>query len=563
MMLLPDRWGRFYRTLRYVPPHLWWLRLVFRAKQVYFASPLYNLDALVPQAERAEEAFHLLMVPPWFHQGDRQHGKAIAAGTLTLLKESVEVGKQVAWFPARRSALWVFNLHYHEWLADLKAAGEVQTARRLLASWMEECGAYHRVAWHPYPMSLRLVSWLVHAAWLLEGADAEFARSFQDMILRQSQCLRAGLEWHLGGENHLIKNLKALVYVGACVAGRQEYLVFGLAEVLRQLDRQLLPDGAHMERSPAYHAQVLEDLVDIAAVLKRVGGGVPPKLEDVIERMGAALAFYRYADGGLALFNDSETGDVAHLDRLVRASFSGDRPTVLPDAGYVRLERGKTLVLLDSGKIGPDENPGHAHADTLSFELSTGKERVVVNSGTYAYQHKLRTALRGTAAHSTVSVGSENSAEVWGGFRVGRRPQHVTLQVKDTGSGDMVAEGSHDGYRHLRVVHRRRMVVSGDGSMVQGEDELVGRVGARHRVMAHFHLHPGIKVTLLSDSEARLETPSGKLWGLQVKGGRLDVRDSMYAPCFGEMHSSKQLVVHGRLERGMCRLHWRFVGQQG
>lgn len=558
-MTLPARLARTCRTLRHVPPRLWWLRMMFRLKQAYFVSPLYNLEALVPTEQPAEE-FTLLMAPPVLVAGDAKHGKAMGGGKLTLLAETVDVAKVVDWFPARKSALWVFTLHYHEWLADLRAAGDVETARRLVSSWMLECGTYHKVAWHPYPMSLRLVSWLSHAEWLLAGADEEFARAFGDLLVRQSRCLMDGLEWHLGGENHLIKNLKALIYVGACVAGRRDYLVFGLAELLRQIDRQILPDGADFERSPAYHAQVLEDLAGVAAVLKRCGG-IPPSLEDAIERMGAALAFYRYPDGGLALFNDGDVGDVAHLDALLRVSFAGDRPVVLPDAGYVRLERGKTLVMMDAGKVGPDENPGHAHADTLSFEMCAGKERVVVNSGTFGYQHKLRNKLRGTAAHSTVCVDGMDSAEVWGGFRVGRRPEKVTLAVKDSGSGDMVVEGSHDGYRNIRVGHKRSIMLSGDGTMVQGEDEITGRAGDKCKVMAFFHLHPLVKVRLVSDAEARLELASGKVWVVQVKGGRLDVRDGMYAPRFGEMYDTKQLVVHGRLERGVCRLNWRFVGQ--
>ncbi|MEN9780004.1 MAG: hypothetical protein RL014_1152 [Pseudomonadota bacterium] len=93
------------------------------------------------------------------------------------------------------------------------------------------------------------------------------------------------------------------------------------------------------------------------------------------------------------------------------------------DSGYVRLDNGPAVALLDVAPVGPDYLPGHAHADTLSFELSVGAQRVLVNSGTSCYGSSAeRLRQRGTAAHNTVVVNGQDSSEVWGGFRVARRP---------------------------------------------------------------------------------------------------------------------------------------------
>jgi uncharacterized heparinase superfamily protein len=291
-------------------------------------------------------------------------------------------------------------------------------------------------------------------------------------------------------------------------------------------------------------------------------GGSPKLLDDAVRKLGTALGFFVHGDGRLGLFNDGAELDGGGVAQLLRLSGAEDAPEILPDAGYARLQRGPMLALFDAGHVGPDENPGHAHADTLSFELSVGRERVVVNGGTYAYQHSLRNTFRGTAAHSTVSLEGYDSAEVWGGFRVGRRPKVVTLSLQGGAEplpgGDIWAEGSHDGYRHLGVTHRRKLLLAGDGSRLRGEDEISFDKGLKARVRAHFHLHPDIGVRLLSDTSAELETPAGVKLRLVIEGGRLDVKDSRYAPQFGKLVPTRQLLIHGRPVNGMCRMAWRF-----
>jgi uncharacterized heparinase superfamily protein len=151
---------------------------------------------------------------------------------------------------------------------------------------------------------------------------------------------------------------------------------------------------------------------------------------------------------------------------------------------------------------------------------------------------------------------------VWGGFRVGRRPQDVSLVLQDgvepLPGGDMWVEGRHDGYGFVGCAHRRRLLLAGDGSRLRGEDELVFRKPLTRRVRAHFHLHPDVAVRLISDTTAELETAAGVKMSLVVSGGRLDVKDSRYAPQFGRMMQSRQLMIHGKVVNGICRMEWVF-----
>lgn len=546
---------RLARTLQYVPPKALAHRVLARSKRFYYMSPLYGLGGLKDEA---------VQEPLWIGveliAGDPMAGGELAGGMFTFVGQGIALDTPPrTWMPPQASALWIFNLHYHEWLADLRAAGQRAVAQRLVADWLVHYGSYHPTVWHPYPASLRLVAWLTHGGWLLDGADDDLKQAFYDSLVRQTLYLADNPERDLGG-NHLLKNLKALIYGGLALE-KNEIYAKAMAELLHELQTQILPDGMHYELTPMYAAQVLRDLLEVRAVLRKTGGA-PKMIDDAVRKMGTALGMFVHGDGKLALFNDGAELDTTYVAQLLRQSGAEDAPEVLADAGYARLERGGTLVLFDAGKVGPDENPGHAHADMLSFEMSVGRERVVVNSGTYAYQNSLRNIFRGTAAHSTVSLEGSDSAEVWGGFRVGRRPDMVEMSlmggVASVPGGDVWVEGSHDGYRNVGAKHRRKMLLAGDGSRLRGEDEITFSGSKRPRTRAHFHLHPDVSVRLLSDTSAELETLAGVRLMLTVEGGRLDVKDSRYAPQFGKMVPTRQLIIHAKMAGAGSRLGWQF-----
>ena len=96
-------------------------------------------------------------------------------------------------------------------------------------------------------------------------------------------------------------------------------------------------------------------------------------------------------------------------------------------------------LIFDAAAVGPDYIPGHAHADTLSFELSIGRERVFVNTGTSQYGSNLaRHSERRTAAHNTVEVNNADSSEVWSSFRVGNRAKIIDSCIKRKNSAVMM-----------------------------------------------------------------------------------------------------------------------------
>ena len=205
---------------------------------------------------------------------------------------------------------------------------------------------------------------------------------------------------------------------------------------------------------------------------------------------------------------------------------------ILEQSGYVRIAVGEAVAILDCAPIGPDHLPAHAHADTLSFELSLAGQRVVVNSGTSEYGTGAeRQRQRGTAAHSTVVVDGEDSSEVWAGFRVARRARPGPI-VLESGPSTASVKCSHDGYRRLRggCTHARSWEFGSSSVMIV--DNVSGTCA---RADARLFLHPDVQPAMAGPSEVLLRLGREGTISVQISGAEaVEIQRSFWHPRFGE-----------------------------
>jgi uncharacterized heparinase superfamily protein len=436
-------------------------------------------------------------------------------------------------------------LHYFDDLTARDAAVRAEWQRALLERWVSENPPGDDAAWQPYPTSRRVVNWI---KWALTGHELP-AVCIASLAV-QLRWLACRLEYHLLG-NHLLANAKALAFGGLFFAGPEaERWTARAAELLAaELGEQVLPDGGHFERSPMYHGAVLEDLLDLLNLHGAFAAPVPSAWSDTARRMRRWLAAMTHPDGEPAFFNDVAFGQAATLAELdgyarrlgLDATAEPRTPLVwLATSGYARASVGSAELFCDCAPIGPDHLPGHAHADTLSFELSLEARRVFVNSGTSEYgTGPERVRQRGTAAHNTVVVDAVDSSEVWGGFRVGRRARIIERDAR-VSSGAVVIGAAHDGYRGLpgRNVHRRTWTLrEGELSIA---DEIAGK---RRSAVAWFHLHPEVAVRATGATAVSLEWHGGGASVVFEGADTVAVAAGTWHPRFGESLRNAALSV--------------------
>lgn len=470
-----------------------------------------------------------------------------------FLGHDAELQDSSGWNDSEKPKLWLYNLHYFDDLRAGESAPRAAWHRDLIARWIAENPPTTGNGWEPYPISLRVVNWI---AWALAGNDLGAAA--RDSLAVQTRALRGSLEYHLLG-NHLLANAKALVFAGCYFSGdeAERWRRTGLDLLEREWQEQVLGDGGHFELSPMYHATLLEDvfdLIQLAQIYPDALATAAVEWPKLAHRMLAWLGEMSHPDGEIAFFNDAAFGIARTHGQLADYSSAlglrpiGDRAgRGLAESGYVRLSSGPWSVIFDAAEIGPSYLPGHAHADTLSLEVSFADHRLITNSGTSSYvQGAIRNEERSTSAHATVEIDSENSSEVWAGFRVGRRAYPIERSVSAAGEMQS-ASASHDGYRWLpgKPVHHRSVTVSPTSLVVR--DRVTGE--GDHSVIGRFPLHPLIGRVVRNEHGWTVELPSKRTLQVSIKGvSDLFLSEGYYAPGFGQ-----------RILRPI--LAWRYTGR--
>ncbi len=529
--------ARLYHTVRHLRPVQVWGRL-----WTYLPRGSADLSPAPPLRERTGSWREPIERPRSLFEDWR----------VRFINEEGSVSAAAHWDAPGKSKLWLYNLHYFDGLAASAHDGERFLRRRLMERWIAENPPGEGSGWEPYPLSLRLVNWI---KWGLRGEPLD--GPLCDSLAAQVRWLTRHIEWHLLG-NHLLANAKALIFAGFFFDGPEagSWLGQGLSIYEREISRQILPDGGHFELSPMYHAIILEDLLDVINAARTFGYGqhsLIAKFPEIILRMRAWLAVMTHPDGAPAFFNDCAFGispsrkDLeAYASRLGLAPVTepGEGPTHLSASGYVRVQQKDAVAICDIAPVGPSYLPGHAHADTLSFELSIGKERVIVNGGTSTYDRSPQRHLeRSTRSHSTVEINGENSSEVWDGFRVARRARPFGIHVaRDEECVRITA--AHDGYRRLpeRAVHKRSWIFVDQNLTVT--DEIMSL--APCRAVARFHLGPEVCATIEADAKSGRLATAGKREISWTSNRAANIDPNVWYPEFGKSCASKTLAIRTR-----------------
>lgn len=491
--------GRLWRTVRHLSADQWVWRLVCRGRRTVWARlPGFARARIEAAAKRlplpdpgappmAEIADAILLLQRTVH--GESFGES-AEGRFRLLGEDFDFGsiEDINWrgdFREGANPLRRMTLSYLGFAVPLLATGQRKAldaaagfVRSLEAGnpWSAP-GALGDV-WNPYAASHRILNLLSGLALYRRAGGTPDEAAEAEILAHVRFCaalIRASLERDIQF-NHLLKNLVALsAYASAC-GELPPAFVFLRRDVPKALAQCVLADGGHAERSPMYHALGLIDVRVLAAT------DLFPGAEETVRRMEHALGVLSLGDGEIALFNDSWIGEAPPAASL--ADGIAEPVTRLPVIGYVRLGSGSDSVVFDCGKCGPDENPGHAHADFLSVEATVGGRRFLVDTGVPSYTAgPPRDASRTSAAHNGPRVDGAEPIEFWKSFRVGRRGDAGELDPAPFADlAPLVAAGWQSGYAHVGShggTDVRRLVALWPGKGLLLADLWVGEGAAR------------------------------------------------------------------------------------
>lgn len=500
------------RTVAFLKPIQIRYQLWYRVKRLW-PNKKYNAD--VNQVSSLEWKQHIKSYSSYKKQ------------TFKFLNLSKTFENEIDWNFADHGKLWLYNLTYFDYLHQEQIA--TNEALLLMQSFAKDYNIY-KDGKEPYPTSLRIINWVKYLS------ENQIKDERLNSVLREDLSrLNENLEYHILA-NHLLENAFALLF-GAYYFGDDKVYKKAAALLKRQLEEQILEDGAHYELSPMYHQIILNRVLDAIQLVKFnnwKGEGLVKHLMSVAEKMLGWLGEMTFSDGSIPLVNDAATGIAPTTKQLMDYSQwlnVKSKTKELSESGYRSFRSPHFEMVADVGNLRPTYQPGHAHADTLQFVLHIGGRPFIVDSGTATYENNDRRAFeRSTAAHNTVTINGKNSSEVWSSFRVGRRAVVSILRDEPT-----YLKASHDGYRHLGCIHVRSFSIK--DRMIELEDKIKGDYS---QGIAYLHFHPNVEVEQKSMADYSIDGAQ-----ITVKGAKnTELKKYLWSDQFNITSEAAVLEIH-------------------
>ncbi len=509
----------------------------------------------------------------------------------------------------------VWELNRHQWLIRLGQAyrltGDERYAEMFadtIRDWRQANPPGMGINWaSSLEAAFRLISWCWSLS-LFRGSAAIMPRLQADLvegIAGHASRIERYLSHYFSPNTHLTGEALGLFYAATLfpllpAASRWRHEA---AEILiREADRQILPDGVYMEQSTCYQSYTAEIYLHFMVLASRNRLSVPDGVVRRVESLLDALIALRRPDGSLPQIGDADGGRLLPLEPRLPGDASGvfsiaatalkrgdyawaagglmpdalwllgaegsqvferlecsipaQAPSrLLPDGGYAVMRTGWTneadQVILDAGPLGCRVSGGHGHADLLSVEASFRGEAYIVDPGTFRYtaDEGWRSYDRSTAAHSTVEIDDVGQAVPQGPFGWVSRPRARITRWTSTPELDAAA-AEHHAYGRLpdAVVHRRAVFLVKPRYCVI-VDDLAG--AAEHLVRLRFQFAP-MSVTL--DPSGWVRAGRGTQKGLLLHAfststlkaaileGETDPRQGWVASDYGKHQPAPMLV---------------------
>lgn len=436
-------------------------------------------------------------------------------------------------------------------------------------------------------VALRTVS-MALAIELLEGFEP-VADSSREILYEALWDHGAFVRTHLENfyevtSNHYLSNLLGLLFAGAVFDDLDpgaEWWRFARGEVAREIEKQVLSDGADFESSIPYHRLVTELFFSAARLADHRGDPFDPAFRGRLVSMLEFLAGTLRPDGVMPQIGDADDGrlhvfsghgvrppeDPRHLfapaagvlddprwlayadalgpfeaawwgiETAETAEFApSEIERLWPEAGVAVRRVGGDYLIVTNGRVGTCGFGNHKHNDQLGFEIHLRGVALVVDPGSYVYtpDPAARNRFRGTAAHSTVRVDGEEQNELrpdWL-FRLFQSGELPVLALESS-EGATTIRGTHTGYGRLAdpVVHERsfRFEISRRRLLVR--DHLSGR--GRHEFEWCLQLAPGVEAVRVTARRWRLAARGEEFFCDFDRDVEAQVDPSWHSPSYG------------------------------
>lgn len=512
-------------------------------------------------------------------------GRQLVAGNFLFSGHLIQASGLSIWDIAIPDPAFEDEVQGFAWLDDLAAVGDGAARKKAQDwtwGWIARFGRGTGPGWTPDLTGRRIIRWINHALFLLNGQDRTATDAYYRALSRQTVFLSRRWQTAAPGLPRF-EALTGLIYAGLALTGMERHVARARAALARECATEIDAEGGIPTRNPEELLEVFTLLTWAAQALTETGRRPGAAHLAAIERITPTLRALRHSDGGLARFHGGGRGLEGRLDQALASSGVKPAPLTGLAMGFARLSGGRTSVIADAASPPDGLASTSAHASTLAFELTSGRRAMIVSCGSGApFGADWRRAGRATASHSTLEIEGFSSSRLGGGWQEQLTDRaRVALWDMDTDPAATHLAMSHDGWQSTHgLTHMRQLTLTHDGRQLTGEDTLQAvtpadlrrfeQVMTRTRLqgvhfMIRFHLHPDVDAAIdMGGAAVSLALKSGELWILRHSGrAELSLDPSVYLEK-GRLkpRPTKQIVLSATLQHAEARIGWTLAKAQ-
>ena len=500
-------------------------------------------------------------------------GKIIAAGSVL---ENPDHDQDVwpegeIWLNSDLDECWLEYLHSFNWLKDLNQAvdrnGAKNRAEELVLTWIDQNTQWGEVSWRADVVGQRISNWLIFAPLIMDTDDVIYRSRVLDILARSARHLmKVSSELAEGPDS--LKAIMGLILSGLYIPFGDEWLKEGLTLLKFALGKEVLADGGIRSRNPQELLHIFMQMVTLRDSFSGMGQRAPDFLNVAIRKIAVNLRTIVHGDGKLPLFNGVTVLNHEDIFTCLQKNDQDNLPlSDLAQSGFSRIENGGTVIIQD---VGPPAEVGlsrNCHAGALSFEMSRGTTRMIVNCGDSRFSqenqlHASEVKARTTATHSTLVLNDHDSSAIRddGFIGIGITEMLSERYVED---GHILLAASHDGYYDpYGMTHRRLLYLKNTGDDLRGEDILLQKSGNKKvgslPFAIRFHFHPDVVIENEEGNRAQIKLSNGERWSFLARGASLSLEDSLYFGIGGKVSHARQIVLSGNTDNEQSKVFWSF-----
>ncbi len=445
----------------------------------------------------------------------------------------------------------------------------------LAEDWISKNRVYYGINWRcTMDVAIRACNWIL-GHYFFKGSKSwtdAFSRKFFSSLADHGRFIYNNLEYGLVNNNHYLADIVGLIFLGVLFPEFKEaekWKKKGILGIEKEMKKQVYEDGVDFEASIPYH-RLATELFGFSALLCRSSNvRLSPYFLNKLEKMFEFIKYYTKPNGLAPQVGDNDDGrffiledDYASWDRRdhrpllrlgsaifpgkFRGGFNKLKSCAFHKSGIYIMRDDKIYCLIECSPTGQAGNGGHAHNDTLSFELNILEEDFIVDPGSYVYtvSPKERNKFRGTAMHNTVRVDRQEMNKILpdklyelSDDAVPKVNKWYTNKKKDH------LDAQHSGYMRLKspLIHRRVFSFDKGNGRINIIDSFLQKQKKEHIFEWYFHLAPGVVVEKITPLLVRLRNKDVKVTIGFPENLKPIVKQGEYSPRYGVKVASKVL----------------------